>query len=170
MRNMVFGAVSALVLVPLAFLAYAALGFVSVNADAAPPALETAIMQRALHASVRRSAARDSALPAATDSLVIAGGRRYLNDCVGCHGAPGEKPSEFGASFYPPAPQYTTTGTKYSPDELWWIARHGIFMTGMDSKAHDYKPTSLASIVAFIAAAKTLPPALLDSIHAKPKK
>ncbi len=169
MRNMIFGAISALVALPLFAFVYAALGVGDVRSDVAPGALETSVMRAAVHASVRRSAKNDSAPPPATDSLVIAGGRRYMNDCIGCHGTPGKGPSKFGQSFYPPAPQFPDAGTEYTPTELMWIATHGIRMTGMDSKS-EYKPTSRQTLVAFIAAVHTLPPALLDSINVEAKK
>jgi mono/diheme cytochrome c family protein len=163
------GALSAAILMPLGVVAYAALGFVDVNADTAPPAWEAAIMRTAIHASVRRRASATPELPAASDSLVIAGGRRFLNDCVGCHGEPDKPPSTFGATFYPPAPQFPRVGTEYTPAQLMWVATHGIRFTGMSPQASSYTEPKLRSLVAFIGAVKTLPPALLDSIHAKPK-
>lgn len=164
-----FGALSAAIAVPLAAFAYAALGLAEVNADVAPPAWEAAMMRVAIHASVRRRARGTPEIPAATDSLVIAGGRRFLNDCVGCHGEPGKPPSTFGATFYPPAPQFPRVGTEYSPEQLMYVASHGIRMTGMYPQSVSYSEPKLRSLVAFISAVKTLPPALLDSIRAKPK-
>ena len=164
-----FGALTAAVAIPLGALAYAALGFAEVNADSAPPAWEAAIMRTAIHASVRRRASAEPEPPPASDSLVIAGGRRFLNDCVGCHGEPGQPPSTFGATFYPPAPQFPRVGTEYTPRQLLYVATHGIRLTGMYPQAASYTEPKLRSLVAFIGAVKTLPPALLDSIHAKPK-
>jgi mono/diheme cytochrome c family protein len=170
MRNpFLLGALAAALLLPLGALAYAALGFAAVGADSAPPAWEAAIMRSAIHASVRRRAGAAPELPPPTDSLVIAGGRRFLNDCVGCHGEPGKPPSTFGATFYPPAPQFPRVGTEYTPEQLLWVATHGIRLTGMYPQSASYTEPKLRSLVAFIGAVKALPPALLDSIHAKPK-
>jgi mono/diheme cytochrome c family protein len=168
-RNFLFGAIAAVIVLPLLVFAYAALGFADVRSDVPPGALEATVMRAAVHASVRRSASRDTALSPATDSLVIAGGRRYMNDCIGCHGTPGKEPSKFGKSFYPPAPQFSDVGTEYTPRELMWIATHGIRMTGMGPKA-DYGVPSRGTLVAFIHAVHTLPPALLDSINVEVKK
>jgi mono/diheme cytochrome c family protein len=169
MRNLILGAVAALVLVPLVALATVALGIPDVRSDVPPSGLEALVMRTAVHASVRRSASRDTALSPATDSLVIAGGRRYKNDCIGCHGTPGKEQSKFGKSFYPPAPQFSDVGTEYTPRELMWVATHGIRMTGMGPKT-DYGEPSRGTLVAFIGAVHTLPPALLDSINVEDKK
>lgn len=169
-RSFILGTVTALVLVPLGALVYAALGLVDVGADRSPPAWEVTIMRAAIHASVRRRARELPELPPPSDSLVIAGGRRFLNDCVGCHGEPGKPPSKFGATFYPPAPQFPRIGTEYTQAQLLWVATHGIRLTGMSPQSVSYTEPKLRSLVAFIGAVKTLSPALLDSIHAKSKQ
>lgn len=171
MRNQfILGALTAAVLLPLGAIVWAALGFADVGSDTAPPAVEAAIMRAAIHASVRRRARGTPELPPPSDSLVIAGGRRYLNDCVGCHGEPGKPPSEFGATFYPRAPQFPRIGTEYTQAQLLWVATHGIRMTGMYPQAASYTEPKLRSLVAFLGAMKTLSPALLDSVHAESKR
>ena len=170
MKNFLLGALAAIVLPAIATFAYLGLGFASINSDAQPPAWEAKLMYHAIHASVRRSAPKlQSPLPAA-DETVIAGGKLYLNDCVGCHGAPGQPPSDFGATFYPPAPQFPAVGTQYSQAEVFLIAKHGIRHTGMYPQGSSYKDESLWRLAAFITAANHLSPSVTQALEPKPAK
>jgi mono/diheme cytochrome c family protein len=170
MKNFLLGALAAIVLLAIATFTYLGLGFASINSDAKPPEWEARLMYRAIHASVRRSAPNlQSPLPA-TDETVIAGGKLYLSDCVGCHGAPGQPPSDFGATFYPPAPQFPVVGTQYSPAEVFWIAKHGIRHTGMYPQGSSYKEESLWRLAAFITNANHLSPGVSQALQPKPAK
>ena len=72
---------------------------------------------------------------ASTDENLIAGGEVYTELCARCHGIPGRGsgrgPSVLGASFYPPAPQFTVQPSDYSEGQLFWIVKHGIRNTGL---------------------------------------
>ena len=170
MRNFLLGALVAPVVLGVAIFGYALSGMPPIAADATPNALEAAFMSAAVHAAVRREATEVSAPPPVTDSLLIAGGRLYLNNCVGCHGAPGEPPSSFGATFYPRVPQFPAAGTEYSEREVYFIAKHGIRWTGMRSQGRWYKEQSLRSLAAFVTHIRALPPAVAESLAAPGKK
>jgi mono/diheme cytochrome c family protein len=116
-------------------------------------------MFSAVHASIRRTVPAElkSPLPA-DDKTLIAGGKLYLNDCVGCHGAPGKPASDFGATFYPPAPQLARDGTKYSEAEVYWVAKHGIRRTGMSAQGSSYSDQELWLLAGFISHITSLPP------------
>jgi cytochrome c553 len=88
-----------------------------------------------------------------------------MNDCIGCHGEPGQPASSFGLSFYPPAPQFAHAGTQYSEAQLFWVAKHGIRMSGMYPQSR-YSDADLWSLAAFISHLKTLPPAVVKAIQA----
>jgi mono/diheme cytochrome c family protein len=122
---------------------------------------------------VRASVARQaSSLPAflpATDANVIAGGKLYLSDCVGCHGEPGKPPSDFGATFYPAAPQLALVGTTYSEQEVFWIAKHGVRRTGMSAQAGSYSDEQLRLLAAFITRMPSLSSNILTGIRQKPE-
>jgi mono/diheme cytochrome c family protein len=94
--------------------------------------------------------------------VVIAGGRLYLNDCVGCHGEPG-KPSKFGATFYPPVPQLAQTPTRYSEAQIVWIATHGVRRSGMGAEGAGYSDPEYWRLAAFIRALPQLPPRVLEA-------
>jgi mono/diheme cytochrome c family protein len=104
-----------------------------------------------------------------TDETLIAGGKLFLNDCVGCHGTPGGPTSTFGATFYPQVPQFSLVGTQYSEAEVFWVAKHGIRRAGMFPQGPDYTDTELWSLSAFITRIKNLSPSVLQGIQQQSK-
>jgi mono/diheme cytochrome c family protein len=128
-------------------------------------------MYASVHASVRRTVPSDlkSPLPS-SDETLIAGGKLYLGDCVGCHGAPGKPASDFGATFYPPAPQLARNGTRYAVPEIYWIAKRGIRRSGMAEQGSSYSDQQLWLLAAFISRITTLPPQVSAGIEEKTGK
>lgn len=165
MKNLVLGAVAAILALSLGVVGYLELGLAPVAADAKPSAWETGLMTSSVHASVRKRApAIENPLPR-TDDTLIAGGKLYMNDCVGCHGAPGQPPSDFGSTFYPRVPQFPETGSQYAEAELFWVAKHGVRMSGMYPQSPNYSDAKLWSLAAFISRIRSLPPAVARAIQ-----
>jgi mono/diheme cytochrome c family protein len=152
----------------LGAVAYLRLGQVDIRSDAPMPPWVARLLYTGIHASVRRAAPKVQNPAPQNDETLIAGGKLYLNDCVGCHGEPGKPPSEFGASFYPPAPQFPRLGTNYSEAEVFWISKHGIRRTGMSAQASSYTDQQLWTLAAFIALLQNLPPTVTKEIRQSP--
>jgi mono/diheme cytochrome c family protein len=169
MKNFIVGALAAIMVLAVGVLGYIGLGLAAVGADATPSAWEARLMDSAVHASVRRKAPRVQNPLAPREETLIAGGRLYLNDCVGCHGAPGEPPTKFPTTFYPQVPQFPSVGTQYSEAEVFWVAKHGIRRTGMFPQGSDYTDTELWSLSAFITRIKNLSPGVLQGIQQQSK-
>jgi mono/diheme cytochrome c family protein len=169
MKNFILGALAAVVVLALGALGYFGLGFAAVGADAKPSAWEARLMDSAVHASVRRQAPRVQNPLAPRDETLIAGGRLYLNDCVGCHGAPGGPSTKFPITFYPQVPQFPLVDTKYLEAEVFWVAKHGIRRTGMFPQGSNYTDTELWSLSAFITRIKNLSPGVLQGIQQQSK-
>ena len=130
MKNFLFGVVFTLGAIVVGGLAYLLLGFAEVRGDLPPGRLETALMQRAVHASVRREAPEVANPFPATDENLMAGGKVYLNGCAGCHGTPGQ-PEDYADVLFPPIPQLPKVGTEYTEAQIFWVVKHGIRRTGM---------------------------------------
>jgi len=160
-----FGFLTALALTVMAAWTCLKFGFADMRSDQNPPAWESRLMYRAVHASVRRQAPKMASPFPVTDQRLIEGAKLYLNDCVGCHGAPGKPPSDFGATFYPRAPQFPQIGTTYSEAEVFWIAKHGIRRTGMYPQGPSYADDKLWSLAAFITRANHLPSTVMRIIQ-----
>jgi mono/diheme cytochrome c family protein len=149
-------------------LVYLRLGLLDVRSDARMSELTARLLYSGIHASVRRTAPKSRNPLPQNDETLIAGGKLYLNDCVGCHGELGKPPSDFGATFYPPAPQFPRVGTKYSEAEVFWVAKHGIRRTGMAAQGSSYSDLQLWSLAAFISHLPNLPPPVLEGIQQNP--
>ena len=166
MKTFFLGFVASLVLLPAFALAYFRLGLAATPSDAPPPGWEAFVMQSAVRASVRRSAAALQAPPVEHgDDAVIEGGRLYLNGGAGCHGTPG-KPGE-DLSSYPRVPQLPQAGTAYSQPETYWIIKHGIRNTAMSAYGRFYSDKQVWSLTAFLRQVNHLPPGMLERIQAK---
>lgn len=169
MKNFIVGAIAAIVVIFVGTLVYLGLGLAPVGADASPPAWEAGLMDSTVHASVRRRAPKMRNPLPSSDETVIAGGKIYMNDCIGCHGAPGGPASKFGATFYPPAPQFPLIGTQYSDAEVFWVAKHGVRRTGMSGQSPYYTDTELWSPTPFITRITNLSPNVLHGIQQQSK-
>jgi mono/diheme cytochrome c family protein len=171
MKKFAIGFLTGTFVLTLCVLGYLRLGLADVRADSHAPIWATRWMYSSVHASVRRTVPSGLNSPlAASDETLIAGGKLYLNDCVGCHGAPGKPPSDFGATFYPPAPQLGRDGTRYAEAEIFWIAKHGIRRTGMSEQGSSYSDQQLWSLAAFIKRITSLPPRVSAGIEEKTGK
>jgi mono/diheme cytochrome c family protein len=169
LRSFIVGAIAAIVVLGVGAVGYLGLGLASMEADAKPPAWETEWMNSTVHASVRRRASGIQNPLTPTDETVIAGGKLYMNDCIGCHGTPGGSASKFGATFYPPAPQFPLVGTQYSQAEVFWIAKNGIRRTEMFAQVPGYTDAELWRLSAFITRIKNLSPNVKQSIQQQSK-
>ncbi len=168
MKRFLIGFLTGGLVLALCGIGYLKLGLADVAADAPTPTWETRWMFASVHASIRRTVPHDLKNPAPiSDESLIAGGKLYLNDCVGCHGAPGKPASDFGATFYPPAPQLARDGTRYSEAEIYWVAKHGIRRTGMSAQGLYYSDQKLWLLAGFISRITTLPPRVQAGIEDK---
>lgn len=133
-------------------------GFVPVNADAAPSSLEMRLLPMIVHASVARGAKEQpgSENPSAED--LLAGAEIYKGLCAQCHGKLNGRPSVFGASFYPPAPQLPGRATSYSDAETFWIVKHGIRNTSMPAWRNMLSDDDIRHVTAFVKRLDSLPP------------
>ena len=112
-------------------------------------------MTKSVHASVR-SRAPDLPNPVApTEENLIAGGKIYLGECSGCHGAPGAPDSESTPDvLFPPIPQFPKVGTEYTEAQIFWIAKHGIRLSGMFANGKWDSDEKLWTMTAYIARIK----------------
>jgi len=166
MKNFVLGIVFTLAVLAAGGFGYLLLGFAEVRGDQPPSRLETAVMQRAVHASVRREAPEAPNPFPSTNEILIEGGKVYLNECAGCHGTPG-KPEEYPGTLFPPAPHLPTVGTQYTEAQVFWVAKHGVRRSGMFANGMWDSDEKLWKAAAFIKSIKSLPPEVSAALAEK---
>jgi mono/diheme cytochrome c family protein len=166
MKQFLLGVVTTLLLLAIGGLAYLQLGLAEVRADLPPSRWEKSLLSSAVRASVRRRAPELPNPAAPTDENLIAGGKLYVNECAGCHGTPG-KPNQSSDTLYPPIPDLPAMGTQYSEAQIFWIAKHGIRLSGMFANGNWDSDQKLWTITAYIARIKSLPPHVQEEL-AKP--
>jgi mono/diheme cytochrome c family protein len=166
MKHFLLGVVTTLLVLAIGVLLYLKLGLAEVRGDLPPSRWETSLMTSAVHASVPRRAPEIANPVAPTEENLIAGGKLYLSECAGCHGTPG-KPNESRDTLYPPIPDLPADGTRYTESQIFWIAKHGIRLSGMFANGKWDSDQKLWTITAYIARIKSLPPRVQEEL-AKP--
>jgi mono/diheme cytochrome c family protein len=158
MRNFLLGIVVTLILIAFGSVSLALLGLFPSHADASPTALERRIAMNALDASMERRAPRDSnPLPQAPETL-IDGMKIYTMNCAGCHGGLDRKASDFGASFYPPAPQLIQHPLDDPDWHVFYAIRTGVRYTGMPAWGKTMSVQDMWKVTAFLTQIEKLPP------------
>jgi mono/diheme cytochrome c family protein len=100
---------------------------------------ETSIVAWALthirQASIERHASREGPQVAFNDAEVVRAGARAFSErgCVNCHGAPGVDWAKFAEGLRPDPPDLKEIANELAPQQMFWVIKNGINMTGMPS-------------------------------------
>ena len=103
-------------------------------------------------ASIDRYAKDNPPANLSDDATVQEGAREYLeHGCQTCHGAPGVKWAKFSEGLHPDPPDLKEVAGELSPQQIFWVIKNGINMTGMPSfAAAGAKDDDLWKIAAFV--------------------
>jgi len=108
------------------------------------------LLEKGMQYSVRHHA-RDIAVPAlGAQEQLRRGAAVYRDNCARCHGAPGFAQSPFGMSMQPVPGPLIDASTHWKPNELYWITRHGIKMSGMPAWEFHLSDADIWASVAFV--------------------
>ena len=100
--------------------------------------------------SIKQNADDNIKIPDLSDSsLVSMGFVHYREMCVGCHGGPGIEQSEIAEGLYPNPPMLTKVAKDRTPQQLFWITKNGLKMTGMPAFGKTHTDDMIWAIVAF---------------------
>ena len=89
------------------------------------------------------------------DKQVADGAPNYGINCSMCHGpAAGTEGAPFIKGMYPEPPNMSVLADKYTPAELFWIAKNGLKMTGMPAVGSHVSDDQLWTIVAYLESQK----------------
>ena len=130
-------------------------GFYSVAANNPDPALVSWALIQVRKASITLHATDQPPGPSGDPALVRAGARDYSRlGCIDCHGGPGVEPAKFSDGLNPP-PNLKKVVNDLLPQELFWVIKNGIKMTGMPSFGAEDPPVpdqEIWNMVAFLKA------------------
>jgi len=113
-------------------------------------AMTESILSSMMDNSVRHHASDIELSPSFSDPDLDEGFEHFQAMCVACHGAPGVEKSEIGAGLNPPAPDLGEAATDLSPQEVFWILKNGIKMTGMPAFGPTHDDEKLWDLTAFV--------------------
>ena len=140
-------------------------GFYNIAATAADPAVVKWALTRVRQASIERHATDKAPAELNDPATVRAGARAYSErGCVNCHGGPGVEWAKFSEGLHPDPPDLKEVANEITPQQLFWVIKHGINMTGMPGFAAIEMPAQeIWSVVAFV---KKLPSVSEDDFKA----
>lgn len=78
------------------------------------------------------------------------GFEHYDEMCVGCHGAPGVEPGELREGMNPEPPLLAEHAGEISLQELFWVIKNGIKMTGMPAWGVTHSDDKIWAMAAFV--------------------
>jgi mono/diheme cytochrome c family protein len=157
-RLVVLVAVGLLVAGALAAFAFIKSGFYNVAASKPHTKLTFWVTNETMIRSVKRHAKSVDVPPRFTAAQVERGFCRYETHCVACHGAPAVARQDWVSGLEPQPPYLLDATHKFTPRELFWIAKNGIKMTGMPSWKDAMSDAELWEVVAFLEGSRQLPP------------
>lgn len=109
-------------------------GFYSVAGTQEDPAPVKWALVQVRNASIAKHATDNPPGNLNDPATVQAGARQFLErGCAYCHGAPGVNWAKFSEGMHPDPPDLKEVAEARSPQELFWIVKNGINMTGMPS-------------------------------------
>lgn len=110
-------------------------GFYSVAAITSETNVVAWAMVHIRQASIERHAGRETPPVAFNDPAVVQAGARAFSErgCVNCHGAPGVDWAKFAEGMRPDPPDLKDIANELSPQDLFWVIKNGVDMTGMPS-------------------------------------
>ncbi len=156
---MLIGAAIAIVaVVPAGVFAFVKSGLFKVAASHPHTMLTEWITHETMIHSVRRHAAHVRPPSSVSKAQVLAGFCTYETHCVACHGAAAIAREQWVSGLMPQPPYLLDATSKWTPSQLFWIAKNGIKMTAMPSWRDSVGDSQVWDVVGFIEAIRRLPP------------
>ena len=127
-------------------------GFYSVAGTAEEPAIVKWALMQVRTTSISRHAKDTPPANLADPANIQAGARGFAeHGCTNCHGGPGVNWAKYSEGMHPDPPDLKEVVNDRTPEQLFWVIKNGINMTGMPSFAlAGAKDDELWKIVAFL--------------------
>lgn len=151
------GAISVIVLLIIGYLIFIYSGMYNISAMVHHDKLTLWMMNTVRDNSIKHNADNKIKMPdLSDDSLIKMGFVHYREMCVSCHGAPGINQNEFAEGLYPNPPMLSKVANDWTTQQLFWITKNGLKMTGMPAFGPTHTDDMIWAIVAFTKKLPTL--------------
>jgi mono/diheme cytochrome c family protein len=151
-------AIGLAVIAPLGVFAFVKSGVYDVAASRRHTKFTEWITHETMIHSVRRHAAHVTAPPWTSAAQLVGGFCAYETHCVACHGAAGVARQQWVSGLEPQPPYLLDVTERFTPGQLFWIAKNGIKMTGMPAWGDSMTDRQIWNVVAWLEASRNLPP------------
>lgn len=125
-------------------------GAINVAATVPHSAAARYFLSTTMDNSVRHHAKGIKVPPLDNPDMIMMGFRHYREMCVMCHLAPGMKATEIHKGLTPEPPELHEGVDEWQPNELFWIVKNGVKMTGMPAWGPTHSDEKIWAIVAFL--------------------
>jgi len=127
-------------------------GYYNVAASVEDPGIVNRALIHIRQASIARHATQAPPMSLDDPAVVQAGARAFSErGCVNCHGAPGVNWAKFSEGLRPDPPDLKELVDQRRPQDLFWVIKNGIHMTGMPSFGlTEVSDQEIWTIVAFV--------------------
>lgn len=151
MKSFVAGFVSCVVLAAAGAIAYSYSGLQNIAAAVPDSPVLAWLLHNTYENSLDRAAAGVS-VPATleTPEAVKAGAKLYNDECIYCHGAPGEEASNLAKGLNPRPPELLAARRHNTPNETFWAVKNGVRMTAMPAWGKSYDDAHIWAVAAFL--------------------
>lgn len=151
----------------IAAFGFAVSGIYDVGADHPHWTVTQWLLERARTRSVAARSKGITVPPLDDANLVAMGAEHYAEMCAACHLAPGREESALRSGLYPQPPNLVERGRDLSPQDTFWIIKHGFKMTGMPAWGATHDDHSIWALVAFLRELPQLSPQSYRALAAR---
>jgi thiosulfate dehydrogenase len=164
-KTFLFGIVFGVVLVGVGVYFYFASGSAPVATEDHPMLFEKMLANKALHARIDREMPKTAPI-SADEATYLAGAKIYADNCVVCHGFPGQEQTAIAKGMFPKPPHlFRGKGvTDDEPGETYWKVSHGIRLTGMPSFDNSLSQTQMWQVSLLLANADKISDAVKEEL------
>jgi cytochrome c553 len=139
-------------------------GILPIKASAGHWAITAILLDFAKVRSVATHSWGITSPPLDDDFLVVRGAGHYENGCLPCHGGPGRVVPPVMAAMTPPPPELRQLLSRWRPEELFSIVKHGIKFTGMPAWPAQQRDDEVWAMVAFLRRLPELDPSAYQQL------
>jgi cytochrome c553 len=143
-------AIALFALMAAAAAAVVASGVVSIKASSGHWPITAWLLDYAKRRSVALHSLAIAAPPLDDRALVVRGAGHYEMGCRQCHGSPGTPMPRIPERMTPHPPPLRAQVTRWTPEELFYIVKHGIKFTGMPAWPAAERDDEVWAMVAFL--------------------